>query len=106
MAIYDTFNNMCVNAPAALESHCGTKVWCDTINEVRTGDEHQVAASAAVAGLACLIAGLCMFVGMFVCCCCKASVDEDPVPVPRPVRYSEVTMSHVLNVEVWRSDKS
>jgi hypothetical protein len=60
-------------------------VWCDTITEVRGGDEFQVTASAAMAGLACLIAGLCMFAGMFVCCCCKASPVDDPVPVRRLV---------------------
>lgn len=73
-------------ARVSLRLSCVQKVWCDTIKEVRTGDEYQVAASAAVAGLACLIAGLSMLVGMLACCCCKASPVEDPVPVQKQVR--------------------
>eukprot|EP00802_Teleaulax_amphioxeia_P008117 Tamp_08125.p1 GENE.Tamp_08125~~Tamp_08125.p1 ORF type:complete len:619 (+),score=31.91 Tamp_08125:192-1859(+) len=82
LAVYDTINNMC----KADSGTCGQDVWCAALKEMSSGDEYQMTATVACAGVAFTVAGLTMLIGMFVCCCCKAPAPEEPVYVkPQPV---------------------
>lgn len=68
---------------------CGMQVvWCATITELRNGDEYRIAATCACAGVAFVLAGFTMLIGMFVCCCCKAPAPEAPMPVKYQVPSS------------------
>lgn len=62
------------------------RIWCNTLDELRTGD-HQIQATAIVAGVAFVVAGFTQLIGMFVCCCCKAPAPQKTVyQAPMPVQ--------------------
>ena len=77
------------------------------------GDDYQMTAICAVAGVAFAVAGITMLIGMFVCCCCKAPAPEEPIymkpqtpqpiyaaPAPQPamMMYPEVASDHALHL--------
>jgi hypothetical protein len=62
------------------------RIWCSTLDDMRTGD-HQIQATAIVAGVAFVVAGFTQLIGMFVCCCCKAPAPQKTVyQAPMPVQ--------------------
>ena len=94
-------------------------VWCEALKEMSSGDEYQMTATVACAGVAFTVAGLTMLIGMFVCCCCKAPAPEEPVyvkpqpvmmtpqpvyaaPAPQPamMMYPEVATDHALHLRL------
>ena len=62
------------------------RVWCNTLLELKGGSDHQIKATAIIAGVAFVIAGLTQLIGMFVCCCCKAPTPQKEVYRAQPVQ--------------------
>ena len=58
-------------------------VWCRALDELISGEEYQITATAACAAVAFIIAGLTMLIGMFICCCCKAPSEPEPPVEPQ-----------------------
>ena len=67
------------------------RVWCSTLIELQRGSDHQIKATAIIAGVAFVIAGLTQLIGMFVCCCCKAPAPQKQVYRAQPVQTMMMT---------------